>query len=249
MNNEYVLIYDSGIGGLSILNALDNKMQGANFIYFGDNDNAPYGNVNEKRLFSMVLNNVLSVPYKIGLIVLACNTLSVSIRKDLQNATGVETIGVFPCVENELINANKTLLLGTPLTVSKVKEYNGLVKIGLSELAIDIERKIFNLDKLDLSNHFNDTSNYSINYIKNQKFNTVILGCTHYHFIENQIFNHFRPLKIASGNFFTVERVLKKYKNAKSLDKTKQNQILFFGKNAEYNKMVFEFFYKNRNKN
>ena len=174
MNNEYVLIYDSGIGGLSILNALDNKMQGAKFIYFGDNDNAPYGNVNEKRLLSMVLNNILSVPYKIGLIVLACNTLSVSIRKDLQDATGIETFGVFPCVEKEVIKANKTLLLGTPLTVSKIKDYNGLVKIGLGELAIDIERKIFNLDKLNLSNHFNDTSNYSINYIKNQKFDVVL---------------------------------------------------------------------------
>ncbi len=249
MNNEYVLIYDSGIGGLSVLNALDNKIHGAKFIYFGDNDNAPYGNLNEKRLFSMVQNNILSVPYDIGLIVLACNTLSVSVRKELQEATGVETVGVYPCVEREVVNANKTLLIGTPLTVSKVKEYDGLVKIGLGELAIDIERKIYNLDKLNLSNHFNATSNYSIEYIKSQKFDTVILGCTHYHFIENQIFNHFRPLKITSGNGYVVEQVVKKLRYQKTLEKIKQNHILFFGKNAEYNKMVYDFFYKKREKN
>ncbi len=244
MNFKNILVYDSGIGGLSVLALLDRKLNNKNIMYYGDNFNAPYGSINEYRLKSLVGDNILKLPYKIDLIVLACNTASLSVRSDIEKRFNVKTMGVFPCVENELMFGRKTLLLGTPLTVSKIKNYPNLMKIGLKNLAFDIERKIFNLKSLDLESHFNHDDNFSIKKLKNQSFDSIILGCTHYHFIKNLIINHFQPPRILSGNYITLNQIIKFYKIDKSLEKIKQNQILFLGENAKFNKEVFYYFYK-----
>ena len=243
MENKNILVYDSGIGGLSVLAGLDKVLRDANLTYYGDNDNAPYGSKNELRLFDIVFNNIINVPFRLDLIVLACNTASLSIRDKIEYCTGIKTFGVFPSIESEIINNKKTLLLGTPLTVSKIKNHDNLTKIGLKNLAIDIERKIFNLSALDIFSHFNHEGNFSIKELKNNKFDSVILGCTHYHFIKNQIYDHFRPLKIVSGNTCTIKKVYEFCQNGKSLDKYKQNTVLFYGKNAQFNKEIYDLYY------
>ncbi len=245
MNIKNILVYDSGIGGLSVLSLLNKALNNKNIIYYGDNFNAPYGSMNERVLYYIVSNNILNLPFDIDLIVLGCNTASLSIRRKIEERFNIKTIGVFPCIENQIINNKKILLLGTPLTISKIKDAHNLTKIGLKNLAFDIERNIFNVDSLDLSEHFNQKNNYSIDYIKNQAYDTVILGCTHYHFIENQIFNHFRPLEIISGNFYTLNEVVKYCKCGKSLDNSKRNNLLFYGEFADFNEKVYDKFYKN----
>ena len=80
MNNDYIAVLDSGIGGISVLNELLKLMPNQNFIYFGDNKNAPYGSKNLKTLLELTKSNLdyLTSSFNLKGLVLGCNTLSVN---------------------------------------------------------------------------------------------------------------------------------------------------------------------------
>ena len=234
MKSNTILLLDSGIGGLFLLDELSLAYPNYNFIYFGDNDNAPYGNLSKARLFSLALSNILSIKdFSIKTVVLACNTLSVSVRSELEHALNLPVIGVFPPVEINLLENQRVLLLSTPVTASKYSNLPNFKAIGLKNLALDIEKNVFSLNKISLLSHLSDFD------ISKESFDTVILGCTHYNFIKNEILDHFCPKKIVSGESFTVKFLSKILKTPKSLDKTYKNNVLFFGKNAEINSKIY----------
>ena len=58
MENRVIGVIDSGVGGLSVLKELDEKLKGCTFIYLGDNDNAPYGSKTKRELLWLSLNNI-----------------------------------------------------------------------------------------------------------------------------------------------------------------------------------------------
>lgn len=243
MINGNIAIIDSGIGGLNLLYALDKKLNSTRFFYFGDNDNAPYGNKSINNLWSLTIENLLFLKqFDIDYLLLGCNTLSVNLLNKIQDFIGVETIGVFPPVESVFINKNKTLLLSTVATSKKYRKNSFLTPLGLPYLAGEIERKVFSLKSINLNHHI-PLSIYRKNY-----FDSVILGCTHYDFIKNEIFDHLKPQNIISGIDYTILYVLKKLKTIKSLDKTYQNEIIFIGKNASVNKKIYYEVVKNSKK-
>ena len=56
MEKQYIAVLDSGVGGISTLISLKRQSPGQDFIYFGDNKNAPYGNKSKRELRSLLLN-------------------------------------------------------------------------------------------------------------------------------------------------------------------------------------------------
>ena len=234
MINGNIALIDSGIGGLNLLYALDEKLNSTRFFYFGDNDNAPYGNKSINNLWSITMENLIFLKqFNIDYLLLGCNTLSVNLINKIEDFIGVKTIGVFPPVESTFIKKEKTLLLSTVATSRNYKENSFLTLLPLPHLAGDIERKVFNLKGINLNHHI-PPSIYRKNY-----FDSVILGCTHYDFIKNEIFDHLKPQNLITGIDYTLSYVLKELKNLKSLDKTYQNEIVFIGKNAFFNKKIY----------
>lgn len=228
MRKEYVLVLDSGIGGLSVLKELVKERLNVNYIYFGDNDNAPYGNKSKEELLKLTLNNYeLVKKYKPVCIVLACNTLTVNLRGRIEDCLKIPVFGVSPEIKDF---KEKTLLLATPLTCKNYLASNNLIVYPLENLAKDIEDNFSKLNAINLRNHIP---------INKGRFYRVILGCTHYELIKNQIFNHLKPQIISSGTENCVLQVKEFILNTKSLVKYKQNRILFVGKNAEKNKYIF----------
>lgn len=229
-----IAVLDSGIGGLSVLSVLNKKLFGKRFFYFGDNLNAPYGNKTLNELRRISTNNIsFLIDYNIDAIVLGCNTLSVNLLHEIEYFSGVKTFGVFPPVEYARITGGKTLLLSTVSTAGNYKASEQIFPLGLEYLARDIEKNVYDLSKIDLMMHIKP-------HIKEKNyFDTVILGCTHYEFIKNKIFNHLKPQKILSGVNFTADLVSEFFQDDKSLVKCRQNEIYFIGKNAEYNRGIF----------
>ena len=79
MNNQYIAVIDSGIGGISVLRELIKSFPCEKFLYFGDNKNTPYGNKSKRDLLNLAIHNInILKSYPIKAIVLACNTLSVN---------------------------------------------------------------------------------------------------------------------------------------------------------------------------
>lgn len=248
MNDGYIAILDSGIGGLSVLSELLRIMPNEKYLYFGDNDNAPYGNRTFRDLLHITFKSIDAIKrYNIKALVIGCNTLSTTIFDYIADYACVPTFGTFPPIEQALLRNEKILLLATERTASVYKDVGGVSTIGLKTLARDIERNMFNLDSVDFEENLynNENVRYGETNIDNIHFNTVVLGCTHYFFVKNKIFDHFRPQKLVGGNYFTAKSVFEFLRTSKSLVNYNRKCITFVGKNSETNR---EFFIKSGQK-
>ena len=102
MKNEYILIYDSGIGGLTTFSNIIELCPKQNYIYFADTKNAPYGNKCKSELQLLILKNIKSLlkKYNIKLIVLACNTATTSSILFLRKELPIPIIGTEPNIKS-----------------------------------------------------------------------------------------------------------------------------------------------------
>ena len=241
MTGGYIGVFDSGIGGISLLTKLLKLLPNESFIYFGDNKNSPYGNKSKRELLSLAISGVEQLKgYGLKGLVLACNTLSTNVISELSSYLSIPIFGVFPPIEQCVINGDKTLVLCTLKTRECLRKVKGVDVVGMLNLARDIEDNAFDLSKVDFRSNLYE---HSIGDFIDKKgaYDRVILGCTHYEFIKNEILDHFRPQKIISGNDFTAKLVAKYFASTKSLVNNKRNRILFIGENAQFNSDFFNF--------
>lgn len=193
-NKEYILVYDSGIGGLTTLSNLIYECPNSNFIYYADTINCPYGNKCKTQIQEIIRNNInkLINQYTISHIVLACNTATTTSIDLLRQTYTQQIIGTEPNIKAPKVCGYKNIiLLATPLTIktSKLKnlEKNLELKVkhkGIKELAKLIEeyklndnKKAYHQIKSIISNTLKDTP----------KSTAIVLGCTHYIFIKEMI--------------------------------------------------------------
>ena len=79
MKESYIGVFDSGIGGLTVLDALKDVLPNEKFIYYADSYNNPYGSKTDKELFSITESIVeYFILKKVKLVVIACNTYIIS---------------------------------------------------------------------------------------------------------------------------------------------------------------------------
>ncbi len=246
MNNGYIGVLDSGVGGISTLLELIKVMPNERYLYFGDNKNAPYGSRTEKDLLLLTARNIFYLDsFGLKAIVLACNTLSVTVSENLRSIINVPTFGVFPPVEKAALSGERTLFLATPRTIENYRRtarYDNVYPVALPNLAATIENNAGNLENSDVDGELTKalTLGGLSAYDKTGAFDNVILGCTHYAFVQNKIFNHFKPKIISNGNFYTAKVVSKKLKNLKSSVNNKGFELRFVGENARFNRFFFE---------
>ncbi len=244
MNEGYIALIDSGIGGMSMLLELMKVLPNERYLYFGDNFNAPYGNKSINELREITLNNIDFLKrYNIKLLVVACNTLSVNLLKDVSDYSGIKTFGVFPPIEKAVMENQPCLLLSTKRTAENFKNIKGLTVVGLENLAREIEENQYDLSGISISNNLSSASSKFVN--KAGYYKTIILGCTHYFFVKDKIFDHLKPQKIIFGEYFTARAVKNYLKSSKSLENNRQNQVLFIGENSRFNKKFFNFYGQN----
>lgn len=245
MNNGYIAVYDSGIGGISTLAELKKRLPVEKFLYFGDNGNAPYGNRTKDDLLKIAVNNINYIcGFGVKAIVAACNTLSVTVLDKLRYYSDVPVFGVFPPVETAVLSGGRTLLLATPVTaaVYAEKRLKGVTAIGLNRLAGEIERRAFSLGEVNAAEQTSDALSLSglSRLDKAGVFDTVILGCTHFSFVKKQIVDHFNPKTVLNGNFFTANSVERAVKKSKSSVNNCENKVLFVGRYARFNGSFYE---------
>ena len=214
MKKDYILIIDSGIGGLSTLSEIYKKLP-ANFIYFADNKHAPYGNHSNDEIYEFLKEIIDSVclNYKIVMVVLACNTATTSAIDKLRNEfSGIKFIGTEPAIKLAYkLNYKHILSVATPTTI-KTKKYKHLASslnvciknLALSSFASIIEeyfvsRSIFAL--------FCMQKNIYEIVRKSRNCDCLCLGCTHYIFVKNNL-KKITKLPAFDGNFGVFKQVL-----------------------------------------
>jgi len=183
-------VFDSGVGGLSVLRAIRAQMPEESVIYFGDQGHIPYGPrlMEQIRDFSEAITNFLLQNHA-KIIVVACNTASAAALKYLREKfPDVQFVGMEPAVKPaaEQTSTGKVGVLATPATfqgalyASVVERFaNGveLFQNTCNGLVQEIERG--NLDGVETRKILDD----ALLPMLEKNIDTVVLGCTHYPFV------------------------------------------------------------------
>ena len=185
-------VFDSGIGGYSVLEKLKELMPDKEYIYYKDSDNLPYGNKSDEELFR-IGKNIVSYLVNEGctLIVIACNTMTTKCITKLRNTfKNIIFVGTEPAIKVACDNNYKNILvMATPATVkskavSKLIDNNkkSFQKIYLAPCD-GLARAVEDNDKIKIKNILEKV----LNKYKNMNIDCIVLGCTHYTFIKKEI--------------------------------------------------------------
>ena len=176
-----IAFIDSGIGGLSIFNATRKILPNEDYIYYADNANMPYGQLNREQLQKIALKiiDTLLDNYDINMFVIACNTLTANAIDYLREVyPRMPFIGCEPNVKQALKeNSGNTLVLMTPSSfacnrISDRLHCKRTIFMPIRELAILIEEEAD--DKIIINSLKKELSSIK------ESFSSVVLGCTHY---------------------------------------------------------------------
>lgn len=212
MKNQKIGIFDSGIGGLSILKELLKILPNEDYLFYEDSIHNPYGEKSEEELFDITSN---IVEYLIGedckLVVIACNTATTScINKLREKYPNMIFVGTVPAIKVAYDNHSKnTILLATPYTIQSTR-----VEELLNEYQ-DIDQKIYIVSGMNLANLIDNNDQEGINKLLKElllpyqdKADSIVLGCTHYPLIQNNIGQILPNCKILDGSVGVAKEVL-----------------------------------------
>ncbi len=192
-----VAVIDSGVGGTSVLAALVKQMPHERFLYFGDSQNAPYGEKSREQVLKITRQN-LKMLQAVGIkaLVIACNTATGAAAATLREENpALPIIGIEPALKPASLIGERPriLVMATPLTL--IQEKFRTLAAGISEKAEIIplpcpglvgliERGILEGEELDslLDSLFFPYRSTTID--------AVVLGCTHYPHIRERIMAH-----------------------------------------------------------
>ena len=135
-------IYDSGIGGLSVLHRALKKMPEAEFIYYADTKHVPYGEKTREQIKGYV-EEVLNflIAKEVDAIVIACNTATSVATKEFRGEFAVPIVGMEPAVKRALKlyqdMQKRILVTATPVTIAGEKLHSLLEKVD-TEHEVDL---------------------------------------------------------------------------------------------------------------
>ena len=238
MQGGAIIFFDSGVGGLTLLRECARRLPGENFVYFGDNGNAPYGNRPEREIRSLVFRAFkmfARIPVRAA--VIACNTVTALCADELRAAYPFPVVGVEPAVRPAAARGGRVLLLATRATLSsgrvrRLVAANAakaeIIPFCPARLAGEIEKNIFGLSAIRLQDH-----------LPRGRFDAVVLGCTHYIFLRERIADFYK-CPVFDGNTGTADHL------AEILNICSQNCVnlgrktpVFCGKFKKFNKNVY----------
>lgn len=186
-----VLVFDSGVGGLSVVAEIRKRLPGLSLDYVADDAFRPYGEKSAHALIERLpeLLSVLDIMLQPDCIVIACNTASTTALSAIRDHVSTPVIGVVPAIKPaaELSRTGKIGVLGTPGTVKRdyvdglIHQFAGECDVllqGSVKLVEFAERKLagegISLDaiKQEIAPLFTDEKNINVD--------VVVLACTHF---------------------------------------------------------------------
>lgn len=203
-------IFDSGLGGLSILKELLQVLPNEDYLFYGDSIHNPYGEKGEDELFYITSNIVdYLLNHECKMIVIACNTATTSCMKRLREKyPDTIFVGTVPAIKVAYDHHFKdTLVLATPYTTTSKRvsellhEYHNydqkITLISGGDLAhlidMGLDTEIEDFLKKTLSSY--------------QHADSLILGCTHYSLIKDEIQKVLPHTKLVDGCFGVAREV------------------------------------------
>ncbi len=244
MKKGGIAFFDSGIGGLTVMSECKKVFKNELFYYYGDNENAPYGNRSEKEVTKLVFSAFRRLAaLNPKAVVIGCNTATAVCVELLRREFSFPIIGTEPAVFSAAKEGGRVLVLATRVTVEN-KRFQSLCSraastyphadiqvLACENLAIEIEKNVLNAN-FDCAP-----------FLPVFKADSVVLGCTHYVFQKEKI-RTFYGCKIFDGNEGICNRlreVLSKSPVSVTLPAMPDvAPIIYLGNTKRKNKFIFE---------
>ena len=231
--SNIVGIFDSGIGGLSVLRELEKILPNEDFYYYGDSLNNPYGEKSDEELFS-ITSGVVDYLVNKGckLIVIACNTATTRCMKYLREKyKDVIFVGTVPAIKVACDRDFKnTLVMATPATIESERTME-LIRDNIRK-----DQNIYLVACPGLANAIEDNDQEKIEAIlkdtfreyKDKEIDSIVLGCTHYPFIKEDILKEMPGVILLDGSRGVAMEVKRQLENNGLLSDKLSRKIVIY---------------------
>jgi len=212
-------VFDSGIGGLTVVRALMKRLPHENIVYFGDTARVPYGPKSPQVVKEYAAQDTdFLVGHDVKMIVVACNTVSSVALEVVQKHSRVPVVGVIVPGAKAAVEATikkRIGVIGTVGTINSNAYTNAIRQFDASALVVGQPCPLFvPLAEEGWIDH-KVTEMVAKEYLfplKLQKIDTLVLGCTHYPILEKVIRgifdNNIRIIDSGEATVVDVEQVL-----------------------------------------
>lgn len=211
-------VFDSGLGGLSVLHCARKMLPKENFLYYADEKHVPYGEKTPEEI-RLLVNDIIHFMMDKGVdaIIIACNTATSSLTMAYRKQFPIPIIGMEPAVKKAIdlygTDKKRVLVAATPVTI-KGKKLHNLVervdsrrKVDLAELPRLVrfaENGIFS------SAEVGDYLRLALKDYDLPSYGTVVLGCTHFNYFKQEFLKLFpNPPHFVDGNEGTVHQMMR----------------------------------------
>ena len=232
-SEKYIGVFDSGVGGLTVVKSLLEKLPNENIVYLGDSKHMPYGDKTNEQIIKYVMDDVKFLnTYELKAIVIACNTADSVASNDVKKAYNIPVYGVInPTAKQAAIvtKNNRIGVIGTSAAIKSnvyeknILKYNAHAKVisqACPFLVPLIEEGKFDIGNQEMRYILED---YLAPLI-DENIDTLVLGCTHYDLLSEIIKDMYPTLNIISSSRFVGDVVKKEIE----LNNNKYSEQLYF---------------------
>lgn len=193
MDNRPIGLLDSGLGGLTVVKKVIEKLPNENTVFIGDQAHMPYGDRSKEDIINLTRKSVEFLLSKnVKIIIFACNTATAAAMSTLQQEVAPQIIGVIQSgslAAARTTKNKKVAVIGTQVTINSdayKKEIKfrdpqiQVTQLATPKLASLVEQQADRATNLEVVKE-------QLAPLKEKDFDTLVLGCTHYPIIQDEI--------------------------------------------------------------
>jgi len=232
-SEKYIGIFDSGIGGLTVVKALREKLPNENIVFLGDSKHMPYGDKTNEQIINYVLDDIKFLnTYELKAVIIACNTADAIASKDARDNYDIPIYGVVTYaaeVASKVTQNNRIGVIATSATIKsdtytkEIAKYNAKAKVfnkACPFLVPLIEEGKFDIGNQEMRYILEDY----LTPLVEENIDTIILGCTHYDLLSPIIHDMYPSLNIVSSSRCIIDSIVNKLNK----NTNKDNEQLYF---------------------
>ncbi len=236
MKNRPIGIFDSGVGGLTVLREIEKLLPFEDIVYLGDTARVPYGNKSKPTIIKFSRENADFLKRKrVKMIVVACNTSSALALESLKKSSNIPVLGVIEAgVEKAvaLTRKKRIAVIGTKSTIQSnsyqklIAKRNKNIKVYSKSCPLFVplvEEGILN------GKIVKEAMKMYLKGLNDKGIDVIILGCTHYPLLKHQIFSYLRGVVVidSAKEVASYVRSALKSKNLLS-EKRRKSKVEFY---------------------
>lgn len=213
---KYIGVFDSGVGGLTVVKELIKALPNENIVYLADSKNMPYGSKTNEQIISYVQGAVKFLStFELKTIVIACNTADSIASSTIKQMYDLPIFGVIDPASKVAVNTTINKKIGVIATSAAINSNEYEKHIHKYDSSIEVYSKacpflapLIEEGKFDIGN--DEIRNMIIDYldpIVNEDIDTLILGCTHYDLIESIVHDIYPDLKLVSSSKCVIDDI------------------------------------------